>query len=177
MYSASPAKREVIAEQMKKWFETDVIEPSSSPWGFPVVVVYRFGKPRLVVDYHKLNNLTIPDEFPIPRKHGNNGNHLLPWPHLFSKTLKMSRIPFRPLKPAERNYSAMEREALGAKEALVTFQLFIEGESIILVIDHAALQWARVYENANRRLAAWAAVYAAYIPWTPYSTSSGSGTF
>jgi hypothetical protein len=68
----------------------------------------------------------------------------------------------RTLKSAERNYSATEREALGAKEALVRFQPFIEGETIVLVTDHAALQWARVYENANRRLAAWGAVFAAF---------------
>ena len=65
-------------------------------------------------------------------------------------------------KSAERNYSATEREALAAKEALVKFQPFIEGEEITLVTDHAALVWARVYENANRRLAAWGAVFAAY---------------
>ncbi|KAF9471033.1 hypothetical protein BDN70DRAFT_765155, partial [Pholiota conissans] len=47
MYGASPAKREVIDKQVKAWFEAGVIEPSSSPWGFPVVVVYRNGKPRL----------------------------------------------------------------------------------------------------------------------------------
>jgi hypothetical protein len=68
----------------------------------------------------------------------------------------------RSLKSAERNYSATEREALGSKEALVRFQPFIEGEAVILVTDHAALQWVRVYENANRRLAAWGAVFAAY---------------
>jgi hypothetical protein len=44
----------------------------------------------------------------------------------------------------------------------VKFQPFIEGESIILITDHAALQWARIYENTNRRLAAWGAVFAAY---------------
>ena len=68
----------------------------------------------------------------------------------------------RTFKSAERNYSATEREALAAKEALVKFQPFIEGESITLITDHAALVWARVYENANRRLAAWGAVFAAY---------------
>jgi hypothetical protein len=62
----------------------------------------------------------------------------------------------RSLKSAERNYSATEREAL------VRFQSFIEGEQVILVTDHAALQWVRVYENANRRLVAWGAVFAAY---------------
>ena len=68
MYGTSPAKREVIDQQMKTWFEAEVIEPSVSPWGFPALVVYRNGKPRLVIDYRKLNAKTIPDEFPIPRQ-------------------------------------------------------------------------------------------------------------
>lgn len=68
----------------------------------------------------------------------------------------------RTLKAVKRNYSTTEREALGVKEALVRFQPFIEGERITLITDHAALQWARAYKNANRRLAAWGAVFAAY---------------
>lgn len=70
----------------------------------------------------------------------------------------------RTLKSAETRYSATEREALGAKEGLVRFQPFIEGEQILLVTDHAALQWAKTYENANRRLAAWGAIYSAFAP-------------
>ena len=70
----------------------------------------------------------------------------------------------RSCKSPERNYSATEREALAAKDGLVRFQPFIEGERVILITDHAALQWARTYENANRRLAAWGAVFAAYMP-------------
>jgi hypothetical protein len=66
------------------------------------------------------------------------------------------------LAPAETRYSATEREALAAKESLVRFQPFIEGERILLVTDHAALTWAKTYENANRRLAAWGLVFAAY---------------
>ncbi|KAI5886512.1 uncharacterized protein SCHCODRAFT_02450881, partial [Schizophyllum commune H4-8] len=46
MHSASPAKREVIDEQIDKWFEQGVIEPSRSPWGAPVVIAYRNGKAR-----------------------------------------------------------------------------------------------------------------------------------
>jgi hypothetical protein len=68
MYGASPAKREVIDKQLDAWFEAEVIEPSVSPWGFPCIVVYRNGKPRLCVDYRKLNEHTVPDEFPIPRQ-------------------------------------------------------------------------------------------------------------
>ena len=55
-------------EQLDKWFEQDVIEPSKSPWSAPVVIAYRNGKPRFCVDYRKLNAATTPDEFPIPRQ-------------------------------------------------------------------------------------------------------------
>lgn len=68
MYGASPAKRLVIDEQLKKWFAQGVIEASESPWSAPVVIVYRNGKARFCVDYRKLNAVTIPDEFPIPRQ-------------------------------------------------------------------------------------------------------------
>lgn len=70
----------------------------------------------------------------------------------------------RSFKPAERNYSTTEHEALGAKEGLVKFQLFIEGGDIVLVTNHSALQWARTYEHANQRLAAWGAVYSVFAP-------------
>ena len=68
MYGASPAKRAVMDEQLNKWFEQDVIEPSKSPWSAPVVITYRNGKPRFCVDYRKLNAATTLDEFPIPRQ-------------------------------------------------------------------------------------------------------------
>ena len=48
----------------------------------------------------------------------------------------------RLFKNAETRYSTTEREALAAKEGLVKFQPFIEGESILLITDHSALQWA-----------------------------------
>jgi hypothetical protein len=61
-------KQEVIDKQVHTWFEAGVIEPSKSPWGFPVVVVYHNGKPCFTMDYQKLNAHTIPDEFPIPQQ-------------------------------------------------------------------------------------------------------------
>jgi len=68
MYTSSPEKHCVMDEQMDKWFEQDVIEPSKSPWSAPVVITYHNGKPRFCDDYRKLNAVTIPDEFPIPRQ-------------------------------------------------------------------------------------------------------------
>ena len=49
-----------------------------------------------------------------------------------------------------------------AKESLVRFQPFIEGEKVLLVMDHSVLTWAKMYKNVNRRLAAWGLVFATF---------------
>jgi hypothetical protein len=67
-YAASPMKREVIDKQLDSWISMGVIEPSKSPWGFPVLIVFRNNKPRLCVDYRRLNEMTIPDEYPLPKQ-------------------------------------------------------------------------------------------------------------
>jgi len=70
----------------------------------------------------------------------------------------------RMFKGVELRYSTTEWGALTAKEGLVKFQPFIEGEKILLITDHSALWWARTYENSNRQLAAWGTVFSVYAP-------------
>ncbi len=66
------------------------------------------------------------------------------------------------MKSPERNYSPTEREALALKEALIKFQPYIEGESILAVTDHAALTWAQTFQSINQRLLTWGMVFSAY---------------
>ena len=67
-FPQSPAKREVMDKQIDEWLQLEVIEPSVSPWGAPAFIVYRNDKPRMVIDYRKLNEYVIPDEFPLPKQ-------------------------------------------------------------------------------------------------------------
>ena len=60
--------RNEIAKQLKKMQEMTVIQPSKSPWSSPVVMVWKKdGSHRFCVDYHKLNNVTKADSYPLPR--------------------------------------------------------------------------------------------------------------
>lgn len=67
-YRSSPAKKQIIEDQIQMMLEEDIIEPSSSPWAAPVVIVKKpCGDHRFCVDYRGLNHLTHKDSYPLPR--------------------------------------------------------------------------------------------------------------
>jgi hypothetical protein len=62
------AVRAEVTKQLRSMQEAGVIQPSSSPWASPVVMVRkRDGTHRFCVDYRELNALTKADTFPLPK--------------------------------------------------------------------------------------------------------------
>ena len=62
----NPALTKNLQEQVDKWLQDGIIEPSSSPYNFQLVpVLKKNGKTRWCVDYRQLNARTIKDPFPI----------------------------------------------------------------------------------------------------------------
>ena len=58
---------EELERQCEELSEADIIEPSNSPWSSPIVPVRKpDGTIRMCIDYRKLNEVTIPDKFPVP---------------------------------------------------------------------------------------------------------------
>ncbi|GFU45006.1 retrovirus-related Pol polyprotein from transposon 412 [Trichonephila clavipes] len=62
------AKQEEVGTLLREMQENDIIEPSSSPWASPIVLVRKKdGSTRFCVDYRKLNDVTKKDSYPLPR--------------------------------------------------------------------------------------------------------------
>ena len=60
--------RQEVARQLEGMQRNRVIQPSSSPWSSPVVMVRKKdGTHRFCVDYRSLNSISKADSFPLPR--------------------------------------------------------------------------------------------------------------
>ena len=64
----SPHLFGTVTAELDKMLDAGVIQPSSSPWASPVVLVSKKGGGiRFCIDYRKLNAVTVRDAHPIPR--------------------------------------------------------------------------------------------------------------
>ena len=60
------ALRRKFDQLVQEMLDQNVVEPSSSPWASPIVLVQKKdGGVRFCVDYRRLNSLTKLDEFPL----------------------------------------------------------------------------------------------------------------
>src|SRR4051794_38691896 len=68
VYRLNSQKKEFLRKEIANMEEVEIIRKSKSPWAFSVVIVSKKdGAHRLCIDYRKLNKLTKPDAFPLPR--------------------------------------------------------------------------------------------------------------
>lgn len=68
IYGLSPRERQVLEDYVEKESAAGRIRPSNSPYGAPILFVPKKDDTlRLCVDYRGLNEITIKDEYPLPR--------------------------------------------------------------------------------------------------------------
>ena len=66
-YRMPHSKEIVVQEQIDKMLKTNVIRPSKSAYAAPCLLVYKKnGKPRLVIDFRRLNKVIQPISYPMP---------------------------------------------------------------------------------------------------------------
>lgn len=62
------AYRDSVDKELQEILDTGIIEPSRSAWASPIVTVKnKDGNIRLCLDYQRLNSVTTPDTYPMPR--------------------------------------------------------------------------------------------------------------
>ena len=68
MFRLSPKELEEVESQVKELLKHGLIEPSSSPYGAPVLFVgKKDGSLRMCIDYRALNKITVKNKYPLPR--------------------------------------------------------------------------------------------------------------
>jgi transposase InsO family protein len=70
IYQPDRGMRDKVAEELEKMQEMGCIRESNTPWLSPLVMVKKkTGDMRPCIDLRKLNAITIPDYYPLPRVH------------------------------------------------------------------------------------------------------------
>jgi hypothetical protein len=68
-YRAGPYERKLIGEVIERMLRLHGIQPSVSAWASPVVLGQKTdGSTCFCIDYRKLNDLTVRDSLPLPRR-------------------------------------------------------------------------------------------------------------
>jgi hypothetical protein len=68
MYRLSQPEMQELRKQLKELLDKGYIEPSTSPFGAPILFVKKKdGSMRMCIDYRALNKVTIKNKYPLPR--------------------------------------------------------------------------------------------------------------
>lgn len=67
-YRMTPSRAKTLGNEIQALLNQGIIEECESAWSAPVVMVpKKDGGVRLCIDYRRLNEVTIPDSYPMPR--------------------------------------------------------------------------------------------------------------
>ncbi|GJR17332.1 putative RNA-directed DNA polymerase [Tanacetum coccineum] len=63
----NPSEMQELSNQLQELTDRGFIQPSTSPWGAPVLIVKKkYESFRMCIDYRELNKLTVKNRYPLP---------------------------------------------------------------------------------------------------------------
>ena len=62
----SKAVEEAMHKEVDRMLADGIIEPSSSDWSSPIVMIKKNDKYRFCLDFRKVNSVTKKDAYPVP---------------------------------------------------------------------------------------------------------------
>lgn len=66
-YRLNPEKTVIMKSEVEYLMQRGLAEPSNSPWASPSLLVPKpDGSSRFCTDYRKVNQVTVPDSYPLP---------------------------------------------------------------------------------------------------------------
>ena len=102
----------ILAKQLRKqvdvWLGSGVVEPSQSPWKFPLIPIKKKGSMeiRWCCDYRRLNEVTIADAYSIPDV--NTNLSLLAQSRFFSTIDTVAAFHHISIRKCDREYTAFQ---------------------------------------------------------------------
>ena len=67
-YRVNPMKRAILRKEVEYMLQNDLAEPSMSAWSSPCILVEKSDRTfRFCTDYRRVNAVTTPDCYPLPR--------------------------------------------------------------------------------------------------------------
>ncbi|GKC54443.1 putative reverse transcriptase domain-containing protein [Tanacetum coccineum] len=67
-YRLAPSEMQELSNQLQELSDRGFIQPSTSPWGDPILFVKKKdGSFRMCIDYRELNKFTVKNRYPLPR--------------------------------------------------------------------------------------------------------------
>ncbi|GFW89521.1 hypothetical protein TNCV_1514721 [Trichonephila clavipes] len=150
--------KEILIKEIEDLLEKDIIEECESPYGAPVVPILKPNNQfRLCIDYWKLNEVTVPDTYPLPRMDDllQEAKHTA----YISTNDLMSGYHQVNVNPADRDKTTFvcpfgtyrfKRMPFGLKNAPTTFQrlmdIFRRGLPVLAYLDDVIIM-SRTFEQ------------------------------
>lgn len=132
-YRVNAAKRAIMKEEVADLLQNNFVRPSSSPWSSPCLLVPKpDGTQRFCTDFRKVNAVTVPDAYPLPRVEDCIDN--IGWARFVTKLDLLKGYWQVPLTPRASAISAFVTAdnflqynvlAFGRRNAPATFQSLV----------------------------------------------------